>query len=179
MKNIVEIAREFAYRKHNQPSDCQRYGALPYSVHLEAVLAQAEKFMYYIPEEKRDIIRIACLCHDTIEDTDVSEKLLEQKFGSEVADIVYRVSNERGRDRKERNFKTYPKIWRSDLAIFVKLADRIANTTNSKKTGHSMFRKYKSEYGIFRYALKVRGLYSDMWKELDLLNNWNDPDSVE
>ena len=120
------------------------------------------------------MIKIACLLHDTIEDTDTSEKILERKFGAEVSDIVYRVSNERGRDRKERNFKTYPKIWRSDFAIFVKLADRIANTTNSKNTGHSMYKKYQKEYYIFRYALKVRGLYPEMWRELDALNEFKE-----
>lgn len=177
MESILSIARNFAYSKHNMPSESQRYGNLPYSVHLEAVLSQAEKYMYYIPEEKRDIIRISCLCHDLIEDTEVSEKILEEKFGPEVADIVYCVSNERGRDRKERNFKTYPKIWRNDLAIFVKLSDRLANTHNSKTTGHKLFDTYRKEYPVFKYALNVKGLYPDMWKELDSISGYSDFDS--
>lgn len=167
MISIVEKAKKFAKEKHNMPSDSQRYGNLPYTVHTDAVAAHGERFIYYIPEHLRDIVRAALHLHDTVEDTDTTEKLLQKLFGDIVADIVYRVSNERGRDRKERNFKTYPKIWRNDLAIFVKLADRIANALNSKNTGHSMFKKYKAEYPIFRYALKVRGLYPDMWKELD------------
>ena len=44
--------------------------------------------------------------------------------------LILRVSNERGWTRKERNFKTYPKIWENDLAIFVKLCDRIATAIN-------------------------------------------------
>lgn len=35
-----------------------------------------------------------------------------------------------------------------------------------------MYKVYQEEYPIFRYALKVRGLYPDMWAELDELNNY-------
>ena len=169
---FVDRAIEFARIKHNTPSDCQRYGSLPYTVHTDAVAAVGERYMYYIPLELRDKVRAALHLHDTIEDTDVSEKLLTKLFGAEVADIVFRVSNERGRNRKERNFKTYPKIWRNEYAIFVKLADRIANTTNSKNTGYKMFKTYKAEYAVFRYALKVNGCFPDMWAELDELNDF-------
>lgn len=181
--NIVEKAKQFAFTKHNQPTGEQRYGSLPYSVHLQAVKDVADKYLYYLPITHHLIVQSAALLHDVVEDTDVSESQLERQFGPEIADIVYRVTNERGRDRKERNFKTYPKIWKSDLAIFVKLADRIANTTNSKnsndKKGVEMYAKYTSEYPIFRYALRVKGLYPDMWEELDLLNEYIDCSECE
>jgi guanosine-3',5'-bis(diphosphate) 3'-pyrophosphohydrolase len=167
---MIEKMKELAFKMHNQPSASQRYGNAPYSIHLEAVVEVMKRFIYYISEDKREIVYAAGYGHDLIEDTEISESYLINNFGYEVADIIYRVSNERGRDRKERNFKTYPKIWRNDLAIFVKLCDRIANTTNSKNSGHSMYKKYQLEYPIFRYALKVRDLYPDMWKELDELN---------
>jgi len=114
-------------------------------------------------------------CHDIIEDTNITPSKLEQIFNHEIADIVYRVTNELGWTRTEKNFKTYPKIWPSDLAIFVKLCDRIANTRNSKNCADDrskkMYRTYADEY-TFRAALKVRNLYPDMWKLLDELDTY-------
>jgi (p)ppGpp synthase/HD superfamily hydrolase len=170
MKKFIDNAKDYAFKKHNMPSDSQWYGSLPYSKHLLDVLSNADRYIHYIAEDKREIVRCACLLHDTIEDTDTGPSDLEKMFNHEVADLVLRVSNERGWDRKERNFKTYPKIWVNDLAIFVKLCDRMANTRNSKETGHTMYEVYRKEYPVFRYALKVRNLYPDMWAEMDELN---------
>ena len=36
-----------------------------------------------------------------------------------------------------------------------------------------MYKTYKEEYPVFRYALKVRNLYTDMWAELDELSEYN------
>jgi len=170
--NIVERAKEFAYNKHNLPSESQRYGTEPYSKHIDDVYNVGVRYLYYIDDEYHDDVKCALRLHDTIEDTDTSPRILLELFNDTIADIVFRVTNERGYDRKEKNFKTYPKIWVSNLAIFVKLSDRIANTKNSKDDGHRMFTVYKKEYAIFRYALKVRNLYPDMWKELDKLNDY-------
>lgn len=167
---MIEQIKVFAEKKHNQPSDCQRYGSAPYSVHLDAVVANAIKYLYYIKDEDKETVICAARGHDLIEDTEVSVSDIEKMFSPRIADIIFRVSNERGYGRKEKNFKTYPKIWVDDLAIFVKLCDRIANTKNSKETGHSMYETYRKEYPVFRYAIKVRNLYADMWVELDGLN---------
>ena len=98
-------------------------------------------------------------------------------FNKEIAWIVYRVTNEFGWTRTEKNFKTYPKIWPCDKAIFVKLCDRIFNTYFSKcgndKDSARKYKTYTEEYIIFRQALKVRDLYQEMWEYLDTLNNPN------
>jgi len=173
MKNsseIVKKSKEYSFKKHDLPSDCQRYGNKPYSEHLKGVVNTIEKYLYFLKEEEYDDVLSSGWLHDSIEDTDTSPNMLIKLFNDRIADIVFRVTNERGYDRKEKNFKTYPKIWVSDLAIFVKLCDRISNTRNSKNSGHKMYKVYKEEYPIFRYALKVRGLYQDMWDELDKLS---------
>jgi (p)ppGpp synthase/HD superfamily hydrolase len=100
--------------------------------------------------------------------------MLKRKFNDRIASIVLAVSNERGWDKKEILFKTLPKIWKDYLAIFVKLCDRIANTTNSKngydKLSSVLYKRYKHEYPVFRYALKNNDQYFEMWEELDRLN---------
>ena len=160
---LIDKMKEFAFNKHNSPSESQRYGNQPYSKHLEDVVANVKKYLYYIDEHDHEDLICAAYAHDTLEDTDTSPSNLEKLFNHRIADIVLRVSNERGFTRKERNFRTWPKIWTNDLAIFIKLADRLANTRNSLDTGHKMYEVYKSVYPIFRYAIKVRDLYPDMW----------------
>ncbi len=167
---MFEKAKKYAYEKHNMPSDCQRYGNLPYSTHLDSVVEVGRKYKHYIKDEDWEDVECALILHDTIEDTDTNPHTLENLFNKRIADIVFRVSNERGWDRKEKNFKTYPKIWVNDLAIFVKLCDRISNTKNSKETNHPVYDVYKKEFPIFKYALKVRRLYDEMWKELEQLS---------
>lgn len=169
MKTIDDI-KKYAIGKHDLPTDSQRYGNAPYAYHLQAVVDIFNQYKYYIDEKYHEDIEKACWCHDLIEDTNVSVKDISLISNDFVSDIVYRVTNEMGYNRKERNFKTYPKIWSNNFAIFVKLCDRIANTRNSKTYGHKMFDVYKNEYPIFRYALKCNNLYTDMWNELDELN---------
>ena len=172
MKNIVEKVKKYSFKKHDLPSECQRYGNNPYSIHLNNVVIVIKRYLYLLDKDVHDDVVASGWGHDLIEDTDTSPRNLVEIFNERIADIVFRVTNERGFDRKEKNFKTYPKIWVNDLAIFVKLCDRISNTDNSKKTGHRMYAVYKDEYPVFRYALKVRSLYQDMWEELDKLYDY-------
>lgn len=164
---LIEQSREFAKHYHDNPSQSQRYGNVPYSCHLESVADNTQRYLYYIKDEDKECVVICSYSHDLIEDTEINFKKIEKMFGYKVADIVFRVSNERGHDRKESNFKTYPKIWTDDLAIFVKLMDRLSNGKNSKLTKHPIYQTYREEYPVFRYALKVRGLYEDAWAEAD------------
>jgi (p)ppGpp synthase/HD superfamily hydrolase len=178
MKDLLQDkAKEYAYEKHNQPSDCQRYGSAPYSVHLEMVVDVIKRYKYLLDDSDHDDVISAGYLHDSVEDTDTTPKTLKHLFNERVAEIVYRVSNERGWEKKEILFKTLPKIWQCELATFVKMCDRIANGTNSKNgdsdKSKRMYKRYSEEYPIFRYALKTNGLYDEMWKELDELFNYN------
>lgn len=171
MKKIttIEETKEFAFSKHDRPSESQRYGNAPYSKHLQDVEDQVEKYSYYLPADKVTKMKQAAYLHDIVEDTEITPDDLVEIFDIEIATWVFNVSNERGFSRKEKNFKTYPKIWTCDFSIYLKLCDRIANTTNSKIHKVELFEMYKKEYPVFKYALKVRGLYPDMWAKLDEL----------
>lgn len=171
MNKIVKKAKEYAFNKHNNPDDAQRYGTQPYSVHLEMVVDVILRYKYLLDDDVHDDVISAGWLHDSVEDTNSTPKYLKMKFNERIAEIVYRVSNERGFDDKEILFKTLPKIWKNDLAIFVKLCDRIANGSNSKKGADDkskrMYKKYKGVYPIFRYGLKNPGQYVEIWEELD------------
>lgn len=169
----MEKFREFIYRQHDEVCNQKYGGILPYSFHIKAVEAQGEKFIHLIGVESirneenrfsslvilRDIIRAALVSHDVIEDgrmtyndlKDVASELGNTVAGEMVADIVYCVTDEKGKNRSERkNEKYYAELKENKLAIFVKLADLAANTLYSKLTGSSMYEKYKLEFPHFK-----------------------------
>lgn len=105
--------------------------------------------------------------HDLIEDTRVSYNDVKDHLGQEAADIIYAVSNEKGKTRKERANTTYYKgIRETPGATFVKLCDRIANVQYSKMTGSRMFEMYKKENSNFIQELGWFGDVTDPNYEL-------------
>ena len=128
---------------------------LPYEFHLRMVAQVAKDFDYLIPsEEMRESILIAAYGHDLIEDTRVSYNDVKSILGLTVADIIYALTNEKGKNRKERaNSKYYEGILETPGAVFVKLCDRIANVQYSKMTKSRMFEMYKKENPEFLTSL--------------------------
>lgn len=159
----------YAISKHQEAG--KRYDGFNYLLHLKGVVAVAERYalQYFNSESDRDLVVQSCWYHDLIEDCGLSYNDLVEEKGKDVAEIVYAVSNELGKNRKERNLKTYPKIQADPLALFVKLCDRIANTLYSYYSGSTMFELYKREFVTFKEVLYKEGLYSEMWEELEKL----------
>lgn len=166
----------------------QMYGNNIYAYHLNAVHKVLEKVWEEVVVPKNSNynlfhkLSLACLGHDLIEDTNNSYNDVKKVLGEEVADIIYDVTNELGKNRKERAFKTYQKTMKNPEAILVKICDRIANTEFSKETGSRMFKKYQEEYPDFRLTLHDFGRISEdetvntitdkLWDELDRLSEF-------
>lgn len=128
-------------------------GYLPYEYHLNMVASVANKFLQY-PERMWSELEIACYAHDLIEDCRVTYNDVKQMLGEYVANIVYAVTNEKGKNRSERaNGIYYKGIAQTEGATFVKLCDRIANVEYSKMTGSKMFEVYKKENESFCFNL--------------------------
>ena len=137
---------------------------LPYEFHLRMVAQVANDFIHLIPNSNdgesstQDNVILAAYGHDLIEDTRVSYNDVKEVLGFEAAEIIYAVSNEKGKNRKERaNDKYYKGIVNTRGALFVKLCDRIANVQYSKMTKSRMFEMYKKENPEFTKALGLRG----------------------
>lgn len=142
--DFIDLARFKAKQWHRQVN--HRYGKKPYSVHLEGVVAVAMRFRHCIPADIFDHIIAACWLHDTIEDTRKTYNDVRDMFGEMVANIVYAVSNEKGKSRRERaNQKYYLGILKTYGADLVKMFDRVANVEYSKKEKSRMFEMYKKE----------------------------------
>lgn len=159
-------ARAFAMFHHT--STLQLYDGRPYSVHLKRVVAVAKKFIHLIPQDKREIVLAACWLHDTIEDCRLTYNDIKTDFGEEVANIVFALTNEKGKTRVERaDARYYEGIRNNDLSVFVKVCDRIANFEYSTERGSSMANAYKKEMDGFigkLYAEKFAEMFSYLRK---------------
>jgi guanosine-3',5'-bis(diphosphate) 3'-pyrophosphohydrolase len=134
----------------------------PYKKHLDDVVDVLRRFGYagkYL---------VAGYLHDIIEDTSLSYNKVKRTYGLEVAEMVYCVTDELGRDRNEKKAKTLPKTASNPDAIIIKLADRIANIEHGGKID-----MYAKEFGQFIGALQLntpKGA-EGMWVHLEGLLN--------
>lgn len=167
---LEEIAKDYAIKCHESTN--HKYDGKPYEVHLSMAVAWAHKFIHLIPESDRGIVLSAIWCHDVTEDCRETYNDVKFVLGEAVADIVYAVTNEKGKTRAERaNEKYYKDMHRVKYANFVKLCDRLANVKYSKDNGSSMFDKYKRENKNFIDKVCTMD-YESMDQELTkLLNN--------
>lgn len=134
----------FAIKAHSDTNHL--YDNKPYSVHLAMVAYYAQKYIEFVPEEYRDDVISACWLHDTIEDTRNTYNDIKKISSEFVADIVYAVTNEKGKNRKERaNDAYYKGIRETPFAVFVKLCDRLANVKYSLDTNSRMLDVYRKE----------------------------------
>jgi (p)ppGpp synthase/HD superfamily hydrolase len=137
---------------------------IPYEFHLRMVSTIALKNIGMVPDNGggafayQDTIYLAALGHDLIEDTRVTYNDVKKVLGHNAAEIIYALTNEKGRNRKERaNEKYYEGIRNTEGAVFVKLCDRLANVHYSLMTGSPMFNMYKSENDNFGRQLGFIG----------------------
>lgn len=135
---------------------------LPYEFHLRMVVQVAEDFIH-LPENRWSDLKLACWGHDLIEDTRVSFNDCRLELGEFVSDIIYAVTNEKGRTRAERaNDRYYELIRATPGATFVKLCDRIANVQYSKLTKSKMLDKYLDENISFISGLNPENRFQPM-----------------
>jgi (p)ppGpp synthase/HD superfamily hydrolase len=161
----ISIAREYAYKCHHHTNHL--YDGQPYSAHLEMVVAMAHKYINLIDQNKREDVISACYCHDTIEDTRQTYSDVVRNTNTFVADLVYAVTNEKGRTRKERADDRYYAGIRDmgKEAVFVKMCDRLANVSYSKSSGGKMLDLYRSENPDFEgrlYRDDLQPMFADL-----------------
>ena len=158
-------AKDFALRCHSG----HMYGNKAYSFHLQSVVDVAKEFD--LPEE----VVTSCWLHDVIEDCGVTYQQIKKRFGEDIAENVYSVTDELGRNRKERKSKTYPKIRSNEMALCVRLCDRISNVRQAQADSNVNFLKmYKKEHEDFRSHLYWSGANEKtmaLWEALDSLIN--------
>lgn len=143
----AERAAAFAVHAHGS----QRYGTDPYSTHLEAV-----RTVLYDFSLAGDLATAAWL-HDTLEDTATTREEISALFGEDVAALVEAVTG-RGVNRRARIADAYAKIEAMPEALYLKLADRIANVEASARRKPDLLAMYKREQEGFEAMIWRAGM---------------------
>lgn len=127
----------------------QRYGEfLPYGFHLKMTASYVSRYGHLVAKSEADVLVLyaSAYLHDTIEDARLTYNDLVKfvrnfkpegvtlpdectaQLDSRVPEIVYALTNEKGRNRSERANATYYKgIRETPFASFIKMCDRLAN----------------------------------------------------
>ena len=162
-KQIEEI-RLAAHELHQSVNET--YGdELPYGFHLDMVVEGISCYGHLVCVGEDDVLPIffGGFYHDSIEDARmtyndvmrVARRWMKEEQALMATEIVYALTNDKGRTRAERAGEKYYKgIRETPYAPFVKLCDRLANVTyscsiDSGRDGNRMREVYKHEMGDF------------------------------
>ena len=166
----IEKIRQSAHELHRSVN--QTYGdGLPYGYHLDMVTDGVTRFGHLVCVREADVLPLlfGSYYHDSIEDArltyndvmHIARTMLTEEQALMATEIVYALTNDKGRTRAERAGEKYYKgIRETPYATFVKLCDRLANVTytcsvDCGKSGFRMKETYKSEMQHFLSALKA------------------------
>lgn len=171
-EHIIERIGKEANEVHTNVNQTYSSRKLPYFVHLEAVAVAAKRYAHYITTNEDDVLPVifGAYFHDSIEDARLTYNDLlkiakniglsdeQAKLGTE---IVYALTNEKGKTRAERaNERYYSYIRWTKYAPLVKLCDRYANiffgAMNKEEDENSMrmYKVYKKEMEHFIKSIK-------------------------
>src|SRR3989344_6911525 len=121
---LVESAYEFAEKAHERH---ERFSGEPYFIHL----TETAKILAEYGMSATTIA--AGLLHDSIEDTEVTEEMLKEKFGPEILFLIDGVTKlgqlkYRGSDRHNESLRKLFVAMSEDIRVLmIKLADRLHN----------------------------------------------------
>lgn len=163
----IERIKQSAHELHRSVN--QSYGeGLPYSYHLDMVVNNVREFGHMVCASENDVLPLMFggYFHDSIEDArltynDVMHEarmLMTVEQALMGTEIVYALTNDKGRTRAERAGEKYYKGIRETLyAPFVKMCDRMANITftcsNLDSNNNRMKLVYKEEVPHFLEAI--------------------------
>ena len=169
-RESLEQIRSMAHQIHESVN--QFYdGDKPYGYHLDMVAKEVYAYGHLVLEGEDELLPLfmGAWFHDSIEDARLSYhdvKKIALKFGltqeqaSMASEIVYALTNEKGRNRKERAGKRYYEgIRNPPYAPFVKMCDRMANIRYScgcyNMRNLRMAKVYEDEMPYFTQAILI------------------------
>lgn len=168
--DLLIKSKIFAIENHKNVN--QKYGIdQEYSFHLNMVYLISEKFIFLLPLNLQIIALCSAWTHDLIEDARLTYNDIKEHLGIEIAEVTYDLTNEKGKNRKERaSDKYYSDIRKNIVSNYVKICDRIANLEHSKNEKSRMFEVYKKENLNFKKQL-YREEFKPMFDYIESLLN--------
>lgn len=166
----IEQIRASAHQLHKHVN--QTYDKVhPYGFHLDMVVDSVHKFGHEVCIEEKDVLPLffGAYFHDSIEDarltyndvTKTARQWMDEAQAYMAAEIVYALTNDKGRTRAERaGERYYQGIRETPYAPFMKLADRLANITysftHSNESNVHMKDVYQQELPHFLAAITAQ-----------------------
>lgn len=166
----IEQMKQAAHELHDSVN--QRYGkSHPYGFHLDMVAEAVSLYGHEACAAEEDVLPLlfGAYFHDSIEDArltynDVKRtatQWMDDRQALMAAEIVYALTNDKGRTRAERaGDHYYEGIRLTPYAPMVKLADRLANTSYSFSTddgtNNQMKKVYAEEMPHFLEAIDAK-----------------------
>ena len=176
----IDQCRQMAHELHESVN--QTYGDnLPYGFHLDMVAEGVRLYGHLVCAREEDVLPLffGAYYHDSIEDARLSyndvmrqaRQLMTEEQALMAVEIVYALTNDKGRTRAERAGEKYYKgIRETPYAPFVKLCDRLANVTYScEADGHRGTRMkdvYKGE--MHHFLMSINPHSDDIRKKVPL-----------
>lgn len=155
-RSDIEEVRNRAHMLHESVN--QQYDKkLPYGFHLDMVADSVLRYGHLVCQDEHDVLPLffGAFYHDSIEDarmtyndvTKAARLFMDEDQAYMAAEMVYALTNDKGRTRAERAGERYYKgIRETPYAPFLKLADRLANTTYSFTSGNPSNNHMKEVY---------------------------------
>jgi len=142
MENMFAQAVIMAFEAHK--GQFRKESNLPFVIHplrvSECILAN------WSSHPNLEVMRVAAVLHDTIEDTNITNEDIEKKFGLVIANIVQEVTAKEYPSSEEKQKKYLEKLINaSDEAKIIKISDISDNIMDikNKKGWLSFFKKSK------------------------------------
>ena len=166
--NIVEKARIFATAAHAAVKQVRKYTGEPYINHPIHVMSIVKT----VPHT--DAMLAAALLHDTVEDTGVTFELIEQEFGSEVANLVSWLTDvsrpEDGNRAVRKHIDLEHTAQAPAAAQTIKLADLISNTSSIVKHDLNFAETYLKEKQALLQVLTKSDRTLLSWAQASVVN---------
>jgi GTP pyrophosphokinase len=169
--DLDDLERAFNFAQQAHEGQMRKDGT-PFFTH---VLAVAEILVEY----QVDLLTLqAALLHDTVEDTFVTRKYLEFRFGKQVSDIVFYLSKVNSWFNKNvsvvNQFLDIENFWlTSPQIVLIKLADRLHNIQTIEGFGLLKRQKYliETENNLMPLFVKIFTLVKDEYfhQKIDFL----------
>lgn len=186
---VIEEIRQSAWDLHNSVG--QTYGdRLPYGHHLDMVVNELRRYAHLVVSSEDDVLPLffGGYYHDSIEDARltyndllrIAKQWMSEEQARMATEIVYALTNDKGRTREERAGEHYYEgIRQTPYAPLVKLCDRMANVSHScasnDATNQRMRKVYCQEMPHFLKGIEVQSddLRFTLPKEaVERLNNY-------
>lgn len=172
LDKYAEDIAQIRYAAHSlHASVNQTYDQVhPYGYHLDMVAHGVRDYGCFVCDNEADVVPLmfAAYFHDSIEDARqtyndvvrIARQFMDEQQSLLAAEIVYALTNDKGRTRSERaGDKYYQGIRETPYAPFVKLCDRLANTSysfrNTDEANAYMKEVYAREMPHFLQAITV------------------------